>query len=205
VRLTAESSEILRFSTVRWERTESRRRNLSGLGQLPAGQLQGAGALVVDGTGSLEWARNAPTAPPRPRPSSRWTPCRDVTVCVLVITAGNRYCTGLRRPDPVTSTAQRDLRLPATGWRSLAMPGPVVHHLADEVFRSFVHEFARSPQRSEMLDRLRHGHVPDPHGWCEHPAHAHRWERFPCSTRRLADLVAGVAAAHARLGTPRRI
>ncbi len=82
------------------------------------------------------------------------------------------------------------------------MPGPVVRRLADEVFRSFVHEFVRSPQRSEMLDRLKHGHLPDPDGWCEHPAHSHRWERFPCSTRRLADLVAGVALS--RRGWERR-
>jgi hypothetical protein len=53
-----------------------------------------------------------------------------------------------------------------------------------------------------MLDRLKRGHLPDPDGWCEHPAHAHRWERFPCSTRRLADLVAGVALS--RHGWERR-
>lgn len=75
------------------------------------------------------------------------------------------------------------------------MSRPTDPRLADEAFRSFVHEFARSPQRSEMLDRLRSGHVSDMRGWCNHPAHAHRWERFPCSTLRLADLVAGEAMA----------
>ena len=58
-----------------------------------------------------------------------------------------------------------------------------------EVYRSFVREFARSPQKSEMLDRLREGHQPDEHGWCDHPAHAHHWERHPCSTLQLTEFV----------------
>jgi hypothetical protein len=58
-----------------------------------------------------------------------------------------------------------------------------------EMYQSFVREFASSPQSPEMLDRLRHGHRPDEHGWCEHPAHAHRWERYPCSTLQLAEFV----------------
>ena len=58
-----------------------------------------------------------------------------------------------------------------------------------EVFRTFVSELAASWQKSEMLDRLRQGHGPDRHGWCSHPAHAHRWERHPCAVVRLAYLV----------------
>ncbi len=58
-----------------------------------------------------------------------------------------------------------------------------------EIYQSFVREFARSPQRSEMLDRLRHGHQPDEHGWCSHSAHAHHWEQFPCPTVQLTELV----------------
>ena len=58
-----------------------------------------------------------------------------------------------------------------------------------EVFRTFVSELAASGQKSEMLGRLRQGHEPDRHGWCSHPAHAHRWERHPCAVVRLANLV----------------
>jgi hypothetical protein len=58
-----------------------------------------------------------------------------------------------------------------------------------DVFRSFAHELALSPQTPDILDRLREGHEPDLHGWCSHPAHAHRWERHPCTMLRLADLV----------------
>ena len=62
-------------------------------------------------------------------------------------------------------------------------------HPAGEVFESFVRELARSPQRSHILTHLTEGHHKDRHGWCNHPAHAHRWERHPCSTLQLANLV----------------
>ena len=58
-----------------------------------------------------------------------------------------------------------------------------------EVFRTFVSELATCRQGPEVVDRLRQGHQPDPHGWCSHPAHAHRWERYPCVVVRLATLV----------------
>jgi hypothetical protein len=57
-----------------------------------------------------------------------------------------------------------------------------------EVFQSFVRELALLPQGPEMLRRLRQGHQPDPRGWCRHPAHSHRWERYPCATMRMVDL-----------------
>jgi hypothetical protein len=60
-----------------------------------------------------------------------------------------------------------------------------------EVFRSFVSELAAFAHGPDLLDRLRQGHEPDPHGWCSHPAHAHRWERYPCAMVRLANLVEG--------------
>jgi hypothetical protein len=61
-----------------------------------------------------------------------------------------------------------------------------------EVFRTFVAELASSPQGPDMVDRLRQGHQPDQHGWCSHPAHACRWERYPCLVVRLAALVEDV-------------
>ncbi|NMH98597.1 hypothetical protein [Pseudonocardia acidicola] len=61
--------------------------------------------------------------------------------------------------------------------------------LPDDVFRSFVRELAARTDKLDMLGRLRRGHQPDRHGWCEHPEHAHRWERHPCPVLRLADLV----------------
>jgi hypothetical protein len=73
-------------------------------------------------------------------------------------------------------------------WWSAMSSGSVVPRPA-EVFRSFVRELARSPQGPDMVGRLRQGHEPDRHGWCPHPAHAYRWERYP--TLRLADLVEG--------------
>jgi hypothetical protein len=73
-------------------------------------------------------------------------------------------------------------------WWSAMSSGSVVPRPA-EVFRSFVRELARSPQGPDMVGRLRQGHEPDRHGWCRHPAHAYRWERYP--TLRLADLVEG--------------
>jgi len=60
---------------------------------------------------------------------------------------------------------------------------------ATEVFRTFVSELAACRQGADMLDRLRQGHEPDRHGWCSHPTHAHRWERYPCPVMRLAQLV----------------
>ena len=75
--------------------------------------------------------------------------------------------------------------------------GPVGPRPA-EVFRTFVSELAASRQGPDMPDRLRQGHVPDRHGWCGHPAHAHRWERYPCAMVRLATLVEHVDG-HARL------
>jgi hypothetical protein len=61
-----------------------------------------------------------------------------------------------------------------------------------EVFRTFVSELAAFRQAPDMVDRLRQGHEPDRHGWCSHPAHAHRWERYPCAMVRLATLVEDV-------------
>jgi hypothetical protein len=58
-----------------------------------------------------------------------------------------------------------------------------------EVFRTFISELAACRQGPDMLDRLRRGHESDRHGWCSHPAHSHRWERYPCAVVRLADLV----------------
>ena len=69
------------------------------------------------------------------------------------------------------------------------MPPAAVEHTADEEFRSFVDELARHPDLEGLLLRLRHGHDPDRHGWCDHPSHAHYWQRYPCSCVRLADLV----------------
>jgi hypothetical protein len=63
---------------------------------------------------------------------------------------------------------------------------------AVDVFGAFVRELALFPQGPDMLDRLRKGHAPGRHGWCSHPAHAHRWERYPCTILRLADLVEGL-------------
>ena len=34
-----------------------------------------------------------------------------------------------------------------------------------------------------------HAHKADRHGWCDHPSHTYRWERYPCSCVRLADMV----------------
>ena len=69
------------------------------------------------------------------------------------------------------------------------MPLHPSRHPTDDVFESFVRELARSPQRSHILTQLTEGHHSDPHGWCSHSAHAHRWERHPCSTLRLANVV----------------
>lgn len=56
---------------------------------------------------------------------------------------------------------------------------------------SFVYEVAHNPRAQEMLQRLRQDHAPDRHGRCTHPTHAYRWERHPCATLRLADVVEG--------------
>ena len=68
-----------------------------------------------------------------------------------------------------------------------------------EVFRTFVSELAASRQAPDLVDRHRPGHEPDRDGWCGHPAHAHRWERYPCAVVRLATLV-GDAALRERFG-----
>ena len=65
-----------------------------------------------------------------------------------------------------------------------------VRHKADDEFTSFVDELARNADLEGLLFRLRHGHRPDHQGWCDHPTHTYRWERYPCSCVRLADLVA---------------
>ena len=57
----------------------------------------------------------------------------------------------------------------------------------NDVYGSFVRELAASPER--VLARLRLGHEPDEYGWCGHPGHAHHWERHPCPTLLLAQLV----------------
>ena len=72
------------------------------------------------------------------------------------------------------------------------MPLDPVGAAADALFESFVRELARSPQLSYILSRLRDGHHVDPHGWCCHPSHAHRWQQYPCSTMRLVELVEAV-------------
>ncbi|HWM05225.1 MAG TPA: hypothetical protein VNP92_23040 [Actinophytocola sp.] len=69
------------------------------------------------------------------------------------------------------------------------MPIHPVRSSTDQVFMSFVRELARSPQVLHILTGLRDGHQPDPHGWCNHPSHTHRWEPHPCSSLRLAELV----------------
>ena len=73
------------------------------------------------------------------------------------------------------------------------MPADPVLSAADAVFASFVQELARSPQRSHILTRLTDGHHRDPHGWCDHPAHDHRWERHPCAALRFAEWVEATA------------
>jgi hypothetical protein len=64
-------------------------------------------------------------------------------------------------------------------------------HDPADVFGSFVRELAASPERTELLDRLRLGHEPDEHGWCRHAGHAYHWERHPCPVLRLATLASG--------------
>jgi hypothetical protein len=60
---------------------------------------------------------------------------------------------------------------------------------SDELFQSFVRELAATPGRAALLVRLRIGHGPDEYGWCNHPWHAHHWEKHPCPALRLAQLV----------------
>ena len=55
--------------------------------------------------------------------------------------------------------------------------------------RSFVRELVASPERASLLARLMRGHEPDEFGWCSHPGHSHHWERHPCTTLLLAQLV----------------
>jgi hypothetical protein len=75
------------------------------------------------------------------------------------------------------------------GWSAMSSR-PVRPSPAERV-ESFAREMAQIPQAQEMLQRLRENHEPDQHGWCSHPTHAYRWERHPCATLRLADLVEG--------------
>jgi hypothetical protein len=72
------------------------------------------------------------------------------------------------------------------------------HQPTDGAYRAFVHELATQPGRAELLGRLRSGHLPDRHGWCDHASHAHRWERHPCWIVQLANLVEAI-------GRPARI
>ena len=68
----------------------------------------------------------------------------------------------------------------------------VVEHRSEppnDVYGSFVRELAASPERASLLARLRLGHEPDEFGWCTHPGHTHHWERHPCPTLLLAQLV----------------
>jgi len=94
------------------------------------------------------------------------------------------------RLDPAMSTAP--VRLPL-GWSEMSFrpvrPSPA------ELVRSVADEMALIPCAPEMLHRLRRDHDPDRHGWCSHPTHAYRWERHPCATLRLADLVEGKVAS----------
>ena len=64
-----------------------------------------------------------------------------------------------------------------------------VRHPADDEFTSFMDELARNTDLDGILFRLRHGHHPDRHDWCDHPSHTYRWERYPCASVRLAELV----------------
>ena len=75
------------------------------------------------------------------------------------------------------------------GWS--AMSSPARRPIPADLVRSFAHEMAQLPDAPHMLERLRNGHESDQHGWCSHPTHAYRWERHPCATLRLADLVEG--------------
>ena len=56
------------------------------------------------------------------------------------------------------------------------MPPASAQHRADEEFTSFADELARNPDVEGLLLRLRHGHNPDRHGWCDHPSHTYRWD-----------------------------
>lgn len=58
-----------------------------------------------------------------------------------------------------------------------------------DAYVAFLRELAAVPDRSGLTDRMEAGHEPDPHGWCRHAAHSHRWERHPCSTLRLVALL----------------
>ena len=60
---------------------------------------------------------------------------------------------------------------------------------AADVFKGVVQELAASPDRVELLARLRAGHEPDQHGWCRHPSHAAHWEHHPGPTPRLVTSV----------------
>lgn len=69
---------------------------------------------------------------------------------------------------------------------------------------------AQIPHALDVLHRLRQDHDPDQHGWCSHPTHAYRWERHPCATLRLADLVEGrvvspVVGVRGLFGVPEQV
>ena len=68
------------------------------------------------------------------------------------------------------------------------LPDPL-RRSTEEIFWSFAQELARTHDRRARLSRLRRGHYPDRHGWCGHPEHECRWQRYPCPQVRLADLV----------------
>jgi hypothetical protein len=76
---------------------------------------------------------------------------------------------------------------PSISRGSTRSEAPLLHRIKE--FTSFADELARYPDVEGLLLRLRHGHNRDRHGWCDHPSHTYRWERHPCSSVRLADLV----------------
>jgi hypothetical protein len=82
---------------------------------------------------------------------------------------------------------------------------PQAEHRADgPAYEAFVAELAAGPDSVRLLKRLRSGHRPDEFGWCAHHSHSYRWERFPCSTLRLAGLVEQTILPARRPGTPLR-
>ena len=78
---------------------------------------------------------------------------------------------------------------PLDTGRPLPMSPDPLRRSTEEIFWSFVQELARTHDRRARLSRLRRGHYPDCHGWCGHPEHECRWQRYPCQQVRLADLV----------------
>ena len=78
---------------------------------------------------------------------------------------------------------------PLDAGRRLPMSPDPLRRSTEEIFWSFAQELARTHDRGARLSRLRRGHYPDRHGWCGHPEHECRWQRYPCPQVRLADLV----------------